>query len=274
MRILIAEDEKDLNDLLKKRLENQKYTVDACRDGQEALDYLAVTEYDAIVLDIMMPKVNGLQVLQQIRRQKKSTPVLLLTAKDSIEDRVTGLDLGADDYLVKPFAFEELLARIRVMLRKTAAVETNTNVIRIANLTVDLNTHRVCRGETPIELSNKEFSILRYLCMNQGIVLSRDKIEEHIWNYDYTGASNVVDVYIRYLRRKIDDQFEPKLIHTVRGAGYVLRKNEKTAASMETDNFVHFIYDDSDGRHAGSDFFSEQQYHSGLRQAGAGRSGV
>ena len=173
-----------------------------------------------------MPKVNGLQVLQQIRRQKKSTPVLLLTAKDSIEDRVTGLDLGADDYLVKPFAFEELLARIRVMLRKTAAVETNTNVIRIANLTVDLNTHRVCRGETPIELSNKEFSILRYLCMNQGIVLSRDKIEEHIWNYDYTGASNVVDVYIRYLRRKIDDQFEPKLIHTVRGAGYVLREEK------------------------------------------------
>ena len=226
MRILIAEDEKDLNDLLKKRLENQKYTVDACRAGQEALDYLAVTEYDAIVLDIMMPKVNGLQVLQQIRRQKKSTPVLLLTAKDSIEDRVTGLDLGADDYLVKPFAFEELLARIRVMLRKTAAVETNTNVIRIANLTVDLNTHRVCRGETPIELSNKEFSILRYLCMNQGIVLSRDKIEEHIWNYDYTGASNVVDVYIRYLRRKIDDQFEPKLIHTVRGAGYVLREEK------------------------------------------------
>ena len=226
MRILIAEDEKDLNDLLKKRLENQKYTVDACRDGQEALDYLAVTEYDAIVLDIMMPKVNGLQVLQQIRRQKKSTPVLLLTAKDSIEDRVTGLDLGADDYLVKPFAFEELLARIRVMLRKTAAVETNTNVIRIANLTVDLNKHRVCRGETPIELSNKEFSILRYLCMNQGIVLSRDKIEEHIWNYDYTGASNVVDVYIRYLRRKIDDQFEPKLIHTVRGAGYVLREEK------------------------------------------------
>ena len=226
MRILIAEDERDLNELLKKRLENQKYTVDACRDGEEALDYLAVTEYDAIVLDIMMPKVNGLQVLQQIRREKKSTPVLLLTAKDSIEDRVTGLDLGADDYLVKPFAFEELLARIRVMLRKRAAVETPTNIIKIANLTVDLNTRGVFRDDTPIELSNKEFSILRYLCMNQGIVLSRDKIEEHIWNYDYTGASNVVDVYIRYLRRKIDDKFEPKLIHTVRGAGYVLREEK------------------------------------------------
>ncbi len=226
MRILIAEDERDLNDLLKKRLENQKYTVDACCDGEEALDYLAVTEYDAIILDIMMPKVNGLQVLRQIRREKKSTPVLLLTAKDSIEDRVTGLDLGADDYLVKPFAFEELLARIRVMLRKSAAVETNTNVIQIANLTVDLNSHAVSRGDTSIELSNKEFSILRYMCMNQGVVLSRDKIEEHIWNYDYTGSSNVVDVYIRYLRKKIDEGFEPKLIHTVRGAGYVLREEK------------------------------------------------
>ena len=174
MRILIAEDEKDLNVLLKKRLENQKYSVDACCDGEEALDYLAVTEYDAVVLDIMMPKINGLQVLQKIRKEGTSTPVLLLTAKDSIEDRVTGLDLGADDYLVKPFAFEELLARIRVMLRKSAAVETNTNVVKIANLTVDLNTHRVFRDETEIELSNKEFSILRYMCMNKGVVLSRD----------------------------------------------------------------------------------------------------
>ena len=226
MRILIAEDEKDLNVLLKKRLENQKYSVDACCDGEEALDYLAVTEYDAVVLDIMMPKINGLQVLQKIRKEGTSTPVLLLTAKDSIEDRVTGLDLGADDYLVTPFAFEELLARIRVMLRKSAAVETNTNVVKIANLTVDLNTHRVFRDETEIELSNKEFSILRYMCMNKGVVLSRDKIEEHIWNYDYAGASNVVDVYIRYLRRKIDDSYEPKLIHTIRGAGYVLRESK------------------------------------------------
>ena len=226
MRILIAEDEKDLNVLLKKRLENQKYSVDACCDGEEALDYLAVTEYDAVVLDIMMPKINGLQVLQKIRKEGTSTPVLLLTAKDSIVDRGTGLVLGADDYLVKPFAFEELLARIRVMLRKSAAVETNTNVVKIANLTVDLNTHRVFRDETEIELSNKEFSILRYMCMNKGVVLSRDKIEEHIWNYDYSGASNVVDVYIRYLRRKIDDSYEPKLIHTIRGAGYVLRESK------------------------------------------------
>lgn len=224
MRILVAEDERDLNALLKKRLERQQYSVDACMDGQEALDYLAVTEYDAVVLDIMMPKTNGLEVLKTIRRQGKSTPVLLLTAKDSVQDRVTGLDLGADDYLVKPFAFEELLARLRVMLRKSTAALSNTNIIEIANLKVDLNTHKVYRGGQEIELSNKEFSILRYLSINRGVVLSREKIEEHIWNYDYAGSSNVVDVYIRYLRRKIDDNYEPKLIRTVRGAGYVLRE--------------------------------------------------
>ena len=226
MRILIAEDEKDLNHLLKKRLENQKYTVDACFDGEEALDYLAAADYDAVILDIMMPKKNGLQVLQHIRNRKKNTPVLLLTARDSVEDRVAGLDAGADDYLIKPFAFEELLARIRVMLRKNSSAETKTNVVKIADLTVDLNTQKVYRWDKEISLSSREFSILRYLCMNKGIVLSRDKIEEHIWNYDYAGGSNVVDVYIRYLRKKIDEGFSPKLIHTVRGAGYVLREEE------------------------------------------------
>ena len=226
MRILIAEDDKDLNSLLKKRLENQKYSVDACFDGEEAIDYLAVTEYDAVILDIMMPKKNGLQVLKYIRGQKRHTPVLLLTAKDSIEDRVTGLDAGADDYLVKPFAFDELLARIRVMLRKNSSAETKSNIVTAADLKVDLNTQRVFRGDKEISLSSREFSILRYLCMNKGIVLSREKIEEHIWNYDYAGGSNVVDVYIRYLRKKIDEGFTPKLIHTVRGAGYVLREEE------------------------------------------------
>lgn len=226
MRILIAEDERDLNALLKKRLENQKYSVDACFDGEEAVDYLAVTDYDAVILDIMMPKKNGLQVLKYVRSRKKYTPVLLLTAKDSVEDRVTGLDAGADDYLIKPFAFDELLARIRVMLRKNAASETKTNIVEIADLKVDLNTQKVYRSGREISLSSREFSILRYLCMNKGIVLSRDKIEEHIWNYEYAGGSNVVDVYIRYLRKKIDEGFSPKLIHTVRGAGYVLREEE------------------------------------------------
>ena len=226
MRILIAEDERDLNDLLKKRLEKQQYSVDACYDGQEALDYLEVTEYAAVILDIMMPKADGLTVLKGIRKKKKNIPVLLLTAKDSIEDRVTGLDLGADDYLVKPFAFEELLARIRVMIRKSASGGAQTNIIEIADLTVDLNTRKVLRAGNEIELSSKEFSILRYLALNQGIVLSREKIEQNIWNYDYMGSSNVIDVYIRYLRRKIDAPFEKKLIHTVRGAGYVLREEK------------------------------------------------
>ncbi len=226
MRILIAEDERDLNDLLKMRLEKQQYSVDACYDGQEALDYLEVTEYAAVILDIMMPKADGLTVLKSIRKKKKNIPVLLLTAKDSIEDRVTGLDLGADDYLVKPFAFEELLARIRVMIRKSASGGAQTNIIEIADLTVDLNTRKVLRAGNEIELSSKEFSILRYLALNQGIVLSREKIEQNIWNYDYMGSSNVIDVYIRYLRRKIDAPFEKKLIHTVRGAGYVLREEK------------------------------------------------
>ena len=139
---------------------------------------------------------------------------------------MTGLDAGADDYLIKPFAFDELLARIRVMLRKNAGAETKTNIIEVADMRVDLNTQKVSRGGKEISLSSREFSILRYLCMNKGIVLSRDKIEEHIWNYDYAGGSNVVDVYIRYLRKKIDEGFSPKLIHTVRGAGYVLREEE------------------------------------------------
>lgn len=222
MRILIAEDEKDLNRLLKKRLEAQNYTVDACENGEDALDYIEGAEYDAVILDIMMPKKSGLDVLKQLRASKNPVPVLLLTAKDSIEDRVKGLDLGANDYMIKPFAFEELLARIRVMLRKQAQVQDNC--CEIANLKVYLDSQQVFRGETEIVLSNKEFSVLRYLILNKGIVLSREKIEQHIWNYDYVGGSNVIDVYIRYLRKKIDHGFEPKLIHTVRGAGYVLKE--------------------------------------------------
>ena len=222
MRILIAEDEKDLNAVLKKRLEAQAYTVDTCFDGEEALLYLEGAEYDAIILDIMMPKKNGLEVLKTIRSNKSEVPVLLLTAKDTVEDRVIGLDLGADDYLVKPFAFEELLARIRVMLRKKS--EVKDNCCTIADLKVFLDSHRVFRGDTEIQLSNKEFSVLRYMILNKGIVLSRERIEQHIWNYDYVGGSNVIDVYIRYLRKKIDSNFEPKLIHTVRGAGYVLKE--------------------------------------------------
>lgn len=223
MRLLIVEDEIHLQTIMKKRLQKANYSVDACGDGLEALDYLAVTPYDAVILDIMMPGISGLEVLKRIRREGNQVPVLFLTAKDGIEDRVTGLDLGADDYLVKPFAFEELLARIRVMLRRQS--ETQNNELTLADLTVDLKSHTVSRAGEIIELSGKEFAMLEYLLRNQGRVLSRDQIEQHVWDYDYEGGSNMVDVYIRYLRRKLDEGYEKKLIHTVRGAGYVMRES-------------------------------------------------
>ena len=221
MRLLIAEDEKDLNKILTERLKEEHYSVDSCYDGQEALDYLASAEYDAVILDIMMPVTDGLSVLKAMRRKDDSTPVLLLTAKDSIEDRVQGLDAGANDYLVKPFAVEELLARIRVLLRKPA--ETPKTCYQVADLEVHMDTRKVLREGREVKLSGKEFALLRYMIQNEGIVLSRDRLEEHLWNFDYAGGSNVIDVYIRYLRKKIDEGHEPKLIHTVRGAGYVLK---------------------------------------------------
>ena len=221
MRLLIAEDEKDLNKILTERLKEEHYSVDSCYDGQEALDYLASAEYDAVILDIMMPVTDGLSVLKTMRRKDDSTPVLLLTAKDGIEDRVQGLDAGANDYLVKPFAVEELLARIRVLLRKPA--ETPKTCYQVADLEVHMDTRKVLREGQEVKLSGKEFALLRYMIQNEGIVLSRDRLEEHLWNFDYAGGSNVIDVYIRYLRKKIDEGHEPKLIHTVRGAGYVLK---------------------------------------------------
>ena len=221
MRILIAEDEQDLNRILAERLKSEHYSVDSCYNGHDALDYLHSAEYDALILDIMMPVMDGLTVLKKLRSRGSSLPVLLLTAKDSVDDRVRGLDAGANDYLVKPFAYEELSARIRVLLRKPA--EAPKTVWKLADLEVHLDTRKVFRAGEEIRLSGKEFSLLRYMIQNQGIVLSRDKLEQHIWNYDYTGGSNVIDVYIRYLRKKLDEGREPKLIHTVRGAGYVLR---------------------------------------------------
>lgn len=224
MRILVVEDERDLNRVISKRLESEGYSVDRCVDGEEALDFIDVGEFDAIIMDIMMPRINGIEVLKQMRSRNNTTPVLLLTARDGIGDRVNGLDAGADDYLIKPFAFEELLARIKVMTRKASG--NSTNVFSAADLTMDLNSHTVVRGDVNINLSAKEFEILEYLLRNKGIVLSREKIESHVWNFDYSGGTNVVDVYIRYLRKKIDDEFEPKLIHTVRGCGYVLRVDD------------------------------------------------
>ncbi len=221
MRILVVEDEQSLNRIITKRLEKEGYSVDSCYDGEEALYYLDMGEFDAVILDIMIPKLNGLSVLKSIRASKSEVPVLFLTARDSIDDRVKGLDAGADDYLIKPFAFDELLARLRVMIRKKAG--NVTNIFEIADLTVDISSRRVWRGGCEIMLSTKEFDVLEYLIINKDIVLSREKIESHIRNFDYCGGSNVIDVYIRYLRKKIDDPYQTKLIHTIRGAGYVLR---------------------------------------------------
>ena len=222
MRILVAEDQKDMNRLISKRLTAEKYSVDSCFDGLEVLEYMECAEYDVLILDIMMPGMDGLSVLRKLRMQKNQVPVLLLTARDGIEDRVKGLDAGANDYLVKPFAVEELLARIRVLLRKPGDVPSN--VYEVGDLMIYLDTRKVFRQGREITLSGKEFSLLRYMAQNKGIVLSREKLEQHVWNYDFSGASNVIDVYIRYLRKKIDDGYEKKLIHTVRGSGYVLRE--------------------------------------------------
>lgn len=224
MRILIAEDERDLNQLIKRRLKEADYSVDSCFDGEEVFDYLLGAEYDALVLDIMMPKLSGLEVLERLRREGNQVPVLLLTARDSIQDRVAGLDAGADDYLVKPFAFEELLARLRVLLRKPQGEKTS--VLKVGDLELHLNTRQVFRGGEEVKLSSKEFSLLRYMMQNAGTVLSRDKLERHVWDYDFSGGSNVIDVYIRYLRKKLDEGHEKKYIHTVRGHGYVLKDGE------------------------------------------------
>ena len=224
MRILVVEDEKKINDVIVKTLKKEKYGVDSCFDGEEALDYILSVEYDIILLDIMLPKKNGFQVMETMRKKGIKTPVLFLTARDQIEDRVKGLDLGADDYLIKPFAFEELLARIRVVLRKNSgSVEDSGNILKIANLTVDCNKHEVFRDDVSIKLSAKEFSILEYMMRNKGRVVSKEKIEEHVWDFDYEGGSNIVEVYIKFLRKKVDNDFSPKLIHTIRRVGYILK---------------------------------------------------
>lgn len=222
MRILLAEDERDLNRLICQKLTSEGYSVDCCFDGEEAIQILSYTDYDAIILDIMMPKADGFAVLRRLRAAGKTTPVLMLTARDAVADRVKGLDSGANDYLIKPFSFDELCARLRALTR--TAFGGTDHVLRVADLTLDCASHAVERGGRAINLSAKEYALLEYLMLNQGIVLSREKIENHIWNFDYEGGTNVVDVYISYLRRKIDSGHDVKLIHTVRGHGYVLRE--------------------------------------------------
>lgn len=222
MRILVAEDEKDMNAVITRRLTLERFSVDCCFDGEEALDYLRFAEYDAVVLDIMMPKMSGLEVLKWLRDCKRSVPVLLLTAKDAVSDRVNGLNSGADDYLIKPFSLDELIARIHAITRRKSGIVTNYLVV--GDLKININNHTVTRGGKDIPLSSKEFAILEYMARNKGNALSREKIEEHIWNYDYEGGSNVIDVYISYLRKKIDGDRKDKLIHTIRGVGYTIKE--------------------------------------------------
>ncbi len=222
MHILIVEDERDLNRILVKRLSLEGYICDFCFDGEQALTLLeSDASFDAVILDIMIPKVNGSEVLRRLRFQGNSIPILMLTAKDTIGDRVNGLDLGADDYMIKPFSFDELMARIRMITRKV--VGSKTNVLSALDLQVDVLAKTVMRNGELIALSAKEFLMLEVLIRNKNIVLSRESIESRISVYDKEFNSNVIDVYIRFLRRKIDDQYPIKLIQTVRGSGYVLR---------------------------------------------------
>lgn len=223
MRILVVEDEKHLNRIISEAVEDEGYSVDSCYNGVEALEYLACADYDVIILDIMMPKMNGLELVRRLRSEGNNTPVLFLTARDAVADRVEGLESGGDYYLTKPFDFQELMAVVRVMTRKYTG--NRSNVYTIADLSLDSNTKTVTRAGKNIELTAKEFSLLEYMLRNKGVVLSREMIENNLWNYDYEGGTNVVDVYVGYLRKKMDTGFSQKLIHTVWGTGWVLKES-------------------------------------------------
>lgn len=223
MRLLVVEDEPSLLNTMVRRLKEEGYAVDAAKDGEEALDCAVAVAYDAVILDLMLPRLQGLDLLKEMRNRHLLYPVLILTARDAIEDKVRGLDSGADDYLTKPFSFDELLARLRAILRRAAQPRLGT-LLKVADLVVDTAARKVTRSGHTIELTSKEYALLEYLVRNKGQVLTRSQIAEHVWDYDFSGMSNIVDVYIRYLRRKVDDPFEPKLIQTVRGSGYRLEE--------------------------------------------------
>jgi len=224
MRILVAEDERHLNRIICEALEDEGYSVDSCFNGQDALDYARGADYDVLILDIMMSKLDGLILLKTLRAEGSRVPALFLTARDSVADKVEGLDSGADYYLTKPFAFKELMAVVRMITRKHT--DTRTSVYTIADLSLDTAAKSVVRGGKNIELSAREFALLEYMLRNKGVVLSREMIENNLWNYDYEGGSNVVDVYVGYLRKKVDAPFDKKLIHTVWGTGWVLREEK------------------------------------------------
>ena len=224
MRILLAEDDRAISGAVKTRLTAEGYAVDVCENGRDAYDYMQAAAYDVVLMDIMMPGEDGLSVVRRARAQGMDTPILFLTARDSVDDRVTGLDAGGDDYLVKPFALSELLARIRVLARR-GGTRRAASAIDVGDLHVDTASRQVTRAGRRIDLTAREYALLEILATHRDTVLSRDQIGEKLFSYDYMGASNMVDVYIRYLRRKIDDGYDVKLIKTVRGVGYVLRED-------------------------------------------------
>lgn len=221
MRILVVEDEKKVASFVKKGLEEESYAVDVAYDGEEGLFLAENNDYDLIILDVMIPKKTGIEVVKTLRDSKVETPVIMLTAKDSVSDRVKGLDSGCDDYLTKPFAFDELIARVRALLRR--GTKEKSVQLKIADIVMDLTTHKVTRAGQEIELTSKEYALLEYFVRNKGRILTRTNIAEHVWDYNFDSFTNVIDVYVNYLRNKIDKNFPTKLIHTVRGVGYILK---------------------------------------------------
>lgn len=224
MRILVVEDEKILNRLISEGIEDEGYNVDSCFNGSDALDYISSAEYDAIVMDILMPKMSGLEVVRKIRSEGNTTPVIFLTSLSEVNDRVEGLNSGGDYYLVKPFSMDELVAVVRVLARKSSG--QHSNELTVGDLTLDMSTQTVTRGGRMLSLSPKEYALLEYMMRNRGIVLSREMIENNLWNFDYEGGTNVVDVYISFLRKKIDTGFDKKLIHTVWGTGWIFKDGD------------------------------------------------
>ena len=223
MKILLAEDEVDLNNVVTRYLKKNGYSVDSVLDGEEALDYLEYSEYDLVILDIMMPKVDGFEVIKKLRDKGNHTSVLMLTARDSADDKVKGLDLGADDYIVKPFDFNELMARIRAVVRRKYGNSSNRLVI--GDLILDTSKKSVTRAGKQIELTGKEYEVLEYLMQSKNRILSRDQIKEHVWDFDYEGDSNIIDVLIKNIRKKIDIEAGKQIIYTKRGLGYVIKED-------------------------------------------------
>ena len=223
MKILVVEDERDLNRIITKHLKRNNYSVDSCFDGEEALDFVSYSDYDLIITDIMMPNVDGYEFIKRLRESKNNTPVIMLTAKDTLEDKIVGLDSGADDYIVKPFEFDELLARIRVLIRRNYGFATN--IIQVDDVVLDISKKQVTRSGESIVLTGKEYEVLEYLFKNKTGIISREQILNHVWDYDYKGASNIIDVIVKNIRKKLDVGSKKPIIHTKRGLGYFVKED-------------------------------------------------